>query len=237
MTPLAQLESHLDRSVAAPRVFWWRDDDAVLPGPKLDRLADCADRAGAPLALAAIPARAKPALLAFAASADISILQHGVAHENHQSTGKAAELGDGRPVAAIIEGLTAARRRLAGEAFVPVLVPPWNRMRPELGPALADAGYIGLSLYGEGTTQLPLRRVDTHIDPIAWRSDRSLAPDAALAAMIDKAIAQDGPIGILTHHIDHDDAIEGFVTELAALVARHPGARWAGARELFGTAP
>ncbi len=234
MTPLAHLEALLDRSTDHPRLFWWRDDDAALPGPRLDRLADCADRAGAPLALAAIPSRATPALLAFAADADIAILQHGIAHENHQSTGKSAELGDGRPVATIVEALTFARRRLAGEAFVPVLVPPWNRMRPDLAPALADAGYIGVSQFGETEADAPLRRVDTHIDPVAWRGDRSLAPGEALVRMIDAAFAQSGPIGLLTHHIVHDDAIEGFVTEFAGLVARHPGAHWADARDLFG---
>ena len=52
--------------------------------------------------------------------------------------------------------------------------------------------------------------------------------------MADGAAAAGSPIGLLTHHLDHDAAIGDFVAAFAALVTAHPGARWAHAEEIFG---
>lgn len=236
---LQRLEAHLDACAARaePRVFWWRDDDATKPGPRLSALLERAAAAGARVAVAAIPASAEPALLAACKDAGADLLQHGIAHENHQTAGKATELGDARDVTMLVEALVAARGRLSSPAFVPVVVPPWNRMRADLAPALAAAGYVGVSLFGGSALSAPIRRVDTHIDPIAWRTTRSLADEAVLERMVDAAIAQEGPIGLLTHHIAHDEAIDGFVSAFAALVAAHRGAQWVSAGSLFGRMP
>ncbi|MEM8663053.1 MAG: glycosyl transferase family 28 [Pseudomonadota bacterium] len=234
---LDRLAAHLDASAAdgRTRAFWWRDDDATAPGPRLAALLARGKRHGAAIAIAAIPEMVGPELLALCEDEGLDVLQHGIAHRNHQPAGKAAELGDARSVAVLMEALLAARARLKSKAFTPVLVPPWNRMRADLAPALEAAGYRGVSLFGGGPVARP-RRVDTHIDPIAWRTTRSLVDASTMGRMIDHAFAQDGPIGLLTHHIVHDSAVDGFVDAFAAMVAGHPGADWVRASALFEVA-
>ncbi|GAB5374718.1 MAG: polysaccharide deacetylase family protein [Acuticoccus sp.] len=212
--------------------MWWRDDDARRPGPRLDRLRAVAD--GAPLALAVIPEGATGALFDWCGQARADVLQHGIAHRNHQTSGKKAELGDARAADDIVAALVAARRHLAGAMVLKVLVPPWNRMREDLAAPLAAAGYRGVSRFGKSRRTAPLLRVDTHIDPIAWRTTRGLAEPDALDTMADNAITAEGPIGLLTHHIDHDEAVWAFLADFARLVTTHEGARWASAAEIFG---
>lgn len=235
MRPLTLLERAFDAAADAgrPIAVWWRDDDAVRVGPRLEAMMELAARTGARPALAAIPAGAEPGLLDWCAGR-ADVLQHGAAHHNHQTAGKSAELGDARPTEAILAELVALRARLVSPAFVPVLVPPWNRMRADLGARLAEAGYTGLSQFGGGLVVDPIRRVDTHIDPIAWRAGRDLADDAALCAMAERGLAAGGPLGLLTHHAVETPAVAAFVADFAALVARHPGAVWTDARTLFG---
>lgn len=236
MNALALLEAHFDACAERkkPRAIWWRDDDARRRGPRLDALAALARATRAPLALAVIPEGVDAALLDWCAGEGVDVLQHGVAHENHQRAGKSAELGDARDAETIVTSLCAAREKLASPAFVPVLVPPWNRMREDLAGPLAAAGYIGVSRFGGPVQEAPLRRIDTHIDPIAWRTTRSLVAGDTLANMTAEAIATEGPIGLLTHHLDHDEPISAFVAAFAALVDQHAGAEWASARALFG---
>lgn len=233
MTALDVLRREFDRAARAgvPREMWWRDDDAVTAGPRLDALGRLAASAGAPIAIAAIPARADATLLAWCEDEGVDLVQHGVAHENHEPSGKPSELGFARGTPAIVASCLRARELLDGSpAFVPVMVPPWNRMRDDLAPALGLAGWRGVSRFGG-----PARpgRIDAHIDPIAWRSDRSLLPAAALARMAEQAVATAGPIGLLTHHAVHTPDVDDFVAAFAGLVADHPGASWVGVRALF----
>jgi len=230
------LRATLDRAADEGRrvAFWWRDDDAVDVGPRLGRLLSLAEANGAPLALAVVPEPATDRLLHACEEHGVAVLQHGVRHANHQREGRAAELGDARALAEIVASCVAARRRLAGCAvFSPVMVPPWNRMRADLASALAGAGYRGLSLFGRDPADGPPRRVDTHLDPVAWRTDRGLLAPRALAAAMRGALAAQGPVGLLTHHAVHDEATEAFVASFVTLVSRHPAAAWADADELF----
>lgn len=216
--------------------FWWRDDDASQPGPRLDALLAMAKCNGAPVALAVIPSRVTDTVLARCEGEGIAILQHGFSHTNHQKTGKAAELGDARSLEAVLADCTAGRVRLAEWAtFVPVMVPPWNRMRSDLSIHLAKAGYRGVSLFAGSCLNSPLRRVDTHIDPISWRTDRDLHPQATLAEMIEAALSVKNPgaLGLLTHHAVHTDRVWAFVEAFADVVSSHPGATWVGADALF----
>ncbi len=238
MGALAVLEAAFGRAAAegSPRRVWWRDDDAVRVGPRLERLTALAARHRASLALAVIPYGADASVLAHCERHGHVVLQHGASHSNHQPSGKPAELGDARDVDAIVAELVAARRALASPAFLPVMVPPWNRMRGNLDGPLAAAGYVGVSLFGGPTRDGPLARVDTHLDPVDWRGGRGLLATPSLSRMAEAAVASGGPIGLLTHHAVHKGDVWEFVDAVAALVARHPGAAWASARELFGGA-
>src|SRR5215467_6286969 len=83
------LVDELDRWEKAGRVarLWWRDDDAVSATLQLERTLRLAD--GVPIALAVIPALARPELpAALSGATEISVLQHGWRHANHADHGK-----------------------------------------------------------------------------------------------------------------------------------------------------
>ncbi|HEX4885296.1 MAG TPA: polysaccharide deacetylase family protein [Casimicrobiaceae bacterium] len=247
----ALLAAELDRWRADGReaTLWWRDDDAVAATPALARLLGLASQHAVPLALAVVPAGLDASLVeAVAGAATGAVVQHGYAHRNHAAAGaKACELGGARRVDAAAAELAAGRQRLEaafGPRFVPVVVPPWNRIDPALVPRLPALGYAGLSTFGARTAREAapgVVRCNTHADPIRWRegrtfvgADAGLAQVAAhLAARRTGAADPDEPTGLLTHHLVFDDAAWTFVDVLLRSTSGHPSARWIDAREAF----
>ena len=212
-------------------VFWWRDDDAVEPTPALDRLLALTAEVGAPLTLASIPVRTTAALAKrIAPDATTSVAVHGWAHESHAlPEEKNAEFGAHRP---LTTRMAEAERglRVLGDTFgaqaLPVFIPPWNRMAPDMPEALAAAGYRAVSVYGERLpTATPLPRFDAHIDPIDWRGTRSTVDPALLIAQVCDLLEDDAPIGLMTHHLAHDEAIWTTVEGLTRRLTKR-GARW-----------
>ena len=150
----SDLTDELDAWRAEGRIatLWWRDDDAAAPAPALDRLAGLAGEHGVTVGLAVIPALAQPSLAPWLEPVRAEVLQHGWAHRSHAAAGeKKSELGRHRApgvmAAELARGLERLRE-LVGARCLPVLVPPWNRIDPDLIPALPDAGFRGLSVYG-----------------------------------------------------------------------------------------
>jgi len=252
-------------AAGAPVTLWWRDDDATAPTSALDRLMGLAHRFGAPLALAVIPARAEAALAeALAetvaetvaktpADADaISVLQHGYAHKNYAPRGQglgAWEVGPHRPREQVLDELAQGRARLEGlfgGQFVPVLVPPWNRIDPALVPALPAAGLHGLSAWGPRMAALPapgVRQVNAHADALRWKKDGArfagpgkLAGELVghLAARRTGAADPTEPTGFLTHHLEMtEDAWAGTEALLDLLATHRADIRWLSAAALF----
>jgi hypothetical protein len=246
------LEHELDAWAAAGRRagIWWRDDDAGAPCPALERLLALAAASRAPLALAAIPARAEPALaeLLDRSAADAVVLQHGYAHSNHAAAGaKKCELVGPAVRPAILGELRQGRGRLHsifGSRFRPVLVPPWNRIDAELTRQLPALGFAGLSTYKARAAAVPaagLRQVNCHLDILQWRPQRCfLGAPAALALLTGHLAARrqgdadpDEPSGILSHHQVHDAAAWDFLAALLDRLARHPAVRLLSAAEIF----
>lgn len=222
--------------------FWWRDDDAVAHTPTLDRLLALAARTGWPVALAAIPARAEPSLAARVADeAGVDLLVHGLAHANHAPPeARKAEFGPHRPLAALradaAEALALAKARL-GPRLLPVLVPPWNRIAPDLPAALPALGYRGVSAAHPLPPVAGLAQAHAAIDPVAWRAGGGLADPAGIVARAARAVAEGGPIGLLTHHLVQDaatwDVCERLLDHLAAHAAKDPASRISRAAALF----
>ena len=228
--------SPLDRALSRARdrnlpvAFWWRDDDAVTDTRRLARLLGLANRFRAGLALAVIPASLEPSLAARLEEEErVFALVHGARHANHAPPGeKKAEFGGHRAVGTMTEeagqSLHAARR-LLGAKLLPVFVPPWNRIAPELAPFLPRLGYDALSTFRDREAAHPvpgLLQVNTHVDPIDWHGTRSLADPARIVAETAAAVERrvtgradpDEPIGLLTHHLVHDEAIWSFCEKL-----------------------
>jgi hypothetical protein len=227
--------------------FWWRDDDAERAAPALFRLVTLAQSMSIPLALAAIPARSQGN--AFQGLGPlVSVLQHGTDHANRALAGdKKTEFPAGEPVPSALARIDAARRQLqaiAGDRFLPVMAPPWNRIPGPLASQLAGAGLRGLSQYGarSRTESAPgLRQVNTHVDIVAWRADRAfVGEDQALGAATKhlkaKRIGTADPgeaTGWLTHHAVHDEPAWAFLERLFESTRGLPAVAWRRPEELF----
>lgn len=235
----AELTAALD---ALPEllVFWWRDDDAGRDDPRLHRLLTLAADRGAELALAVVPAwLEEAAAAAIEAYPRATVLQHGIAHRDHARPGeKKIELGGAAPPDLLADGLATGHHRLEarfGERFLPILVPPWNRIEAVLAERLPTLAYRGLSTFGPRPPAPPLRQVNTHLDLIAWRDGRRplTLPEAlaGLAALVRSEPRE--PVGLLSHHLVTDEAAFLALDHVLAILQHHPKALLAGARTQF----
>jgi hypothetical protein len=226
--------------------LWWRDDDAVAATPQLERLLGLAE--DVPLALAVIPALARPELAAALSDAPCAaILQHGWQHADRATAGKKSEYPEGRAPDAVAAELSAGQARLKalfGTRTVPVLVPPWNRFAGQYLPLLRQCAIAGLSVMASAhAADLPdgVAGLDVHIDLVAWRRDRGfIGAGPALGALVGHLQARRlgvvdsaEPIGILTHHLIVDGATADFLDRLVALTRKHRAAQWRAVPELL----
>lgn len=221
--------------------FWWRDDDAVRPTVRLDRLLDQTDRFGVPLVLAVIPEPAEPDL--FSRIADVhrvTVSQHGFAHQNHEPPStKKTELGAARPADVVLDELARGRDILmerAGPRFAPILTPPWNRIASEVAKRRSEIGLTGLSTYGPVGDDP--HQVNTHVDMIDWHGGHGFVGWDRVTAMLEKEIdrrlaGRTEPIGLLTHHLVHDEETWTFLDVFLSLTREHPAVRWQSPRILF----
>ncbi len=231
-----ELQLWQDAGLTLP--FWWRDDDAINPSAGLDTLITLTTDFDISCHLAVIPKFATPALAKRIASApQIIPVVHGWAHENHAPKGqKKTEFGTTRPIEDCASDALNGLERLAdlfGVRLQPMFVPPWNRVTPELGQHLVAIGFDALSTYAPRKSRFAaagLAQINTHIDPINWRGDRSLVRADTLVAQTvtllqDRRLGRAGnaePLGLLTHHLVHDDAIWGFVKQFLTIMREGP---------------
>ena len=244
MTDWDQLSSALDAATGSGETvrFWWRDDDAGEVSPALDRLLETAERWDLPLALAVVPAWLQPdAQGQIAASGEATVLQHGFAHKNHAKKGtKSIELG-GRAADRIAKDLRkgfAILEDAFGAGFIPVLVPPWNRIDDALQPYLKSLGFSGLSVFGkrDGPEVTPgVSLINTHVDPIDWRGTRGFLGEDVMLERLIRQLELDEPIGILSHHLVMDEPCWTFLERLFSALTRHPAARVCSASTLFAS--
>ncbi len=225
--------------------LWLRDDDAIRPTPALSRLLRLSARWDAPLTIAAIPAHATTSLAEILDELPlISVAVHGWDHVNHApASEKKQELGLHRGEAIVLARLAEGLERITtlfGDRAVPLLVPPWNRIAQPLLGHLTSLGYEALSVFGPEREDTPVRLVNTHVDVIDWKGTRGGRPMdilyAEAAARLNAGTAGDTSLGILTHHLVHDDATWDFLDDFFELTAKHPACRWVPVRELMSAA-
>jgi peptidoglycan/xylan/chitin deacetylase (PgdA/CDA1 family) len=239
--------SLLDQAAAQGRklVFWWRDDDTEDATPALNRLLELARKHALPLALAVVPKRVTEALaVRLADEPKVAVLQHGWRHRNYASDGeKKMELGDHRPEDVVIDelarGFDRLRTRLP-DKFLPVLVPPWNRIADSIRQQRRLAGLIGLSTIGPADSG-GRHVVNVHVDIMAWRPPRPLGRAelyALLCGEIERRLAGDAePVGIMTHHLVQEEATWNVLDEMLGQIAQHRAASWPPIADLFGLRP
>jgi hypothetical protein len=97
---------------------------------------------------------------------------HGWTHENYAPPWqKKQELGGHRPVPQVLSDLSEAHRRMVrlhGRKYLPMLVPPWNRISAEVLPYLPTLGCTALSCFGATRLNAPMPVFNTHLDLIDW---------------------------------------------------------------------
>jgi hypothetical protein len=225
--------------------IWWRDDDAVEDTPALCKLVGLVERFRIPLLLAVIPAGASTSLARRLDRATlVTPCQHGFAHVNHAAPGmRACELGGRQSLDQTLGELESGRCHLSqlfNERLLDVLVPPWNRIGKLIVPRLPEFGFRGLSTGGWRTfARVPgLLQVNTHVDIIDWKLGRKgISQDQAarrLAFALAEARARDGaPVGLLTHHLAHDEIAWRTLEALLTCLARESNMRWLTATELW----
>lgn len=251
MATWADLQTELDAWSAEGReaTIWWRDDDACLPHPKLNRLLETAKRAGAYIHMATIPAWLTQEVVdLFKANDHVRVIQHGFRHMDHAPKGAGSwELGTHRPIDVVLAEMRLGFDKLKaafGSRFIPVMAPPWTRIAPEVTARLADAGYKGLSLVPTRKAKYAapgLLEANTRCDPIKWKGGARFAGTERalddLVSHLQNRRTTDGdseePTGLLTHHIDHDEDIWDFVEEVSQRLNDHPATRWITFDELF----
>jgi hypothetical protein len=218
--------------------FWWRDDDATEVSSALRKLLALSKARRIPLALAVIP-QDLDANLAGLLHEHVTVLQHGTDHRNRAAAGeKKTEYPGAEPVDEALSRISQGMKKLGAlPGFIPVLAPPWNRIRKDLVDRLPGIGMRGLSAYGRQERREPvpgLRQVNTHVDIIAWRAGRRFAGEAQVLGQAMKWLAAGEPVGWLTHHAMHDQAAWNFLERLFT----QQGVRWLSAPEAFSyTAP
>ncbi|MEO1159267.1 MAG: polysaccharide deacetylase, partial [Pseudomonadota bacterium] len=157
---------------------------------------------------------------------------HGWSHTNHApASEKKCELGGHRTLDAVLSDVSRGRQQLAqlfGSRLAPVLVPPWNRMRDDLAPRLGEIGIEAFSTFAHKRPD-PRIQVNTHVDVMDWKAPGGAAGKAPDRILSELAVAlrvsrANGcyPVGLLTHHLVHDD------TAWASLdgVLAHAGLNW-----------
>ncbi len=239
----SDLTAELDKC-RAPARFWWRDDDAVALTPALTTLLDIRAELDLPLALAVIPAQLDDTLVArLAPEIAVRVLQHGWDHTNHAAAGtQLSEFPPGRGDAEIAAQLASGREILAdrfGASFVPVLVPPFNAVAADAVEAVRASGLRGLSLATDfAGLGLPSRNV--HADLIDWRETKAVPLGRAIGALVLALrlrrlglVEATRPIGVMTHHLVHDDGIWLLMREMLTRLKAHPNVAFPSIESIF----
>lgn len=229
--------------------FWWRDDDAVSATSALHRLLALAEQIGTTVALAVIPERADESLANLVGRGPCCVWQHGLRHhwEHEDPEGKYAqgEFGEGRELSRMMadahHGQIALDRLFGQNTWQKVFVPPFHALSNCFKGLLPSLGYWGLS------SGLPLsppigtvKEVNAEIDVMNW-PERAFHGAEAVEKMIVEQLqsrrqvsrSRESPIGLLTHHLVHDDETWDFIAELFRFLNDHDAAVLVPANLLF----
>jgi hypothetical protein len=175
---------------------------------------------------------------------------HGWKHINYGARNKPGEFGRDRPNALLIADATSAFAVFC-EYFKTsnvIFVPPFNCISPSLVKALPGIGFSGISV-GPGMLERKLlsldsrlrwspvvripassgiRRLNVHVDLIDWRAatareGKLIARDIARQLRFRRRgfVAAGNPIGLLTHHLAHNDKIWQTCDDVLDMLQSH----------------
>ena len=243
---LDPIRAALDRTERPVRIFF-RADDVGWDDDGLWALLKLFAKHALPVDLAVIPSDVTEGLArslfahAERSSGGIGFHQHGLAHVNHESTGRKNEFGPSRPRRQQRRDVAAGRKRLAdllGSSIDPIFTPPWNRCTRATGLCLAELGFRVLSREARAVPlAIPdLLELPVGVDWFAHRRGVRLTK-RDFGQLVAAAIRRDGPVGIMFHHAAMDEAERDATGALLALISLHPMAVPALMRSLAGVSP
>lgn len=210
--------------------LWWRDDDARELTAALSRLIEMAD--GRPLTLAIVPAGELKSLAGgLHGVRRLTIAQHGVDHINRRPPGKSPceyDLATRAPQVCL--AIKTARRAMTQAGLAPAAyVPPWNQVDDVLLEALPPAGFTVLSGGAERLATTTLSQVGAQLDIMRWsrtpprfRGWGRVLNTLRRRLKTHRRVAEpDLPIGLLTHHLAHDEEAWRFLAWFIAFADRN----------------
>ena len=226
---------------------FFRDDDAGWSDDRLRRLLDEFARRSLPLDLAVIPQALGPELAhdlrerADDAGGLLGLHQHGLAHANHEASGRPCEFGPSRSRARQLLDIERGRARLEGlldGRVDPIFTPPWNRCTRETADCLLELGFTALSRESRAEpVGVPgLHELSVHVDWFARRKGVRLSR-SDLGSLLAAAGEAGGPVGVMFHHAEMDAAERAAAAELLDLLAGHPQVRCARMCDLLAGVP
>jgi hypothetical protein len=219
-----------------PVTFFFRNDDVGWRDDRLWLLLNRFAGLGLPVDLAVIPAALGAGTARQlerridGARGLLGAHQHGYTHDNHELQGRKHEFGPSRTAEQQRYDIARGWRLLTdklGPAIAPIFTPPWNRCTATTARCVAELGFQVLSrdvtaeplgLAGSGLVELPVT-VDWFARRKGVRLDR-----AQVGALLARAAAGPGPVGVMLHHAVTGDGDMEAIGELLELVARHPAA-------------
>lgn len=200
-------------------VLWWRDDDCRGSTPELERLL--AVRGDLPVTLAVIPDGDLAGLSGrLRAAAGVSLAQHGVDHENRLPSGGArSEFPADMNQTEVNAALASARLRIEAAGLRPLtFVPPWNEPGDRQIEAIRAAGYTSYSSGAKGQPVAGLSHVGAAVDILRWKGRPHFRGRWRVFNALRKELEErrnkgafGDPIGLLTHHLVHDEEAWRFL--------------------------
>lgn len=242
MRDFESLTAYLD-SLATPRVFWWRDDDAGINASELMRLLDLRRRLDVPLVVSTVPAWLTLECRSLLANTEGTfVAQHGFDHSDHAALGqKSVELGGTAAPDWVIERIEQGRQWLGtGDIsnLLALMVPPWNRLSESVLAALPTLGFLSISTFVKDQRGLlyGLKHVNCHVDPILWREGKRPMTATELTAETIKQLTEghERPTGLLTHHLDMAATDYALMEAYLGILAKHPMIEFRSPTTLFG---
>jgi hypothetical protein len=175
---------------------------------------------------------------------------HGWQHVNHSRGNKPAEFGPDRPTARLIMDARSALNAFSGlfRSAKAIFVPPFNGATAALVRALPNIGYFGVSLMPSrlertllqlsfGLNWLPVvkipdfsnsPRIDVHLDVINWKTMKAQDAEIIVNQLLQHLrgrrlglLTADAPIGLLTHHLVHNEGIWSRCEEILDVLQSH----------------
>ncbi len=190
---------------------------------------------------------------------------HGWRHINHARAGRRpSEFGRERPISELVSDAQLARRAFGNHfrTVDAVFVPPFGRISRALLTALPEIGFTGVSnaagwlerklLYlSDWHVRIPaigssrrcnVQTLDVQIDPIDWPDRTAHDPLVISRALVrclrarrHGLLPSSLPIGIVTHHLDHDESVWQVCDALLQLLRRHEAVKFLHVGKFFQT--